>query len=188
MIVVLVLIATIIFLNYFLGYKLYKEPKKDEFFHNVKNINTIKMPEIAPDPQYILLITILSGVLIGLFISFTEKINQSSFYSFVFTITIGILYLIEISRRVRLTDESLSLSRLFAKTKEIPLNDINGMYIFSPNKKFMNGHSFTTKLVVCTHNNNIRFTISSLNKKAIINMMKNNFGISDYKIFVANNK
>ncbi|MBQ9267798.1 MAG: hypothetical protein IJ217_05960 [Clostridia bacterium] len=184
--VVLGITVGVIFVNYFLGAKLYQRPRNDAYRHNVGNINTIKMPEIAPDPQYILLLTFFTGILIGLFIALVNKSGNSYLYSVVFSVIIGVLYWIEISRRVKITEYSLVLSKALAKSIEIPLNEILGIYIYSPHKKFMDGHMLTTKLVVVTRDKETKFTISSLNKKAVLNIIKNNFGVTDYKIFIAN--
>lgn len=183
---VLVLIVILIVLNYFFGARLYTWPQNKEYYKNVKIINTQRTPEIAPDPIYVLALSLAVGASIGLFCALVEFTNQSIWYSVIFSGIIFVLYWIEISRRIKVTDNTLVLSKAFSKTREIPLDEITGIYIYSYNKKFMKGHAFTTKLVLITKNEKMKFTMSSLNNKAVLNMIKNNFGVTDYKIFVAN--
>lgn len=95
-----------------------------------------------------------------------------------------VLYLIEISRKILLTSDSLEFERMFFRTKKIPLDKIDGMYIYSYNKKFLNKNAFTTKLVVVNGNNKYKFTLSGISPKVVLNMMKDNFGISDYKMYI----
>ncbi len=182
--IALTLILVVTILHYFLGAKLFMLPKNPEYYRNVKNINTIHKPEIAPDPQYILLLTLVAGIAMGLFIALVDRYHLGDWYNVIFILLITCLYGVEISRRIRLTDNSLVLEKALSKTKEIPLDDIEGMYLYSYGKKFMKRHSFTTKLVVATDKEKIKFTISSLNNKAILNMMKNNFGIENYKMYI----
>lgn len=184
--IVFLLILVVTILQYFLGAKLYMLPKNEGYYHNVKNINTIHNPEIAPEPRYILLLTVIAGSAIGLFAALVERYHYNTWYTFLFIVLVTCLYGIEISRRIRLTDHTLVLERAFAKTKEIPFDEIQGMYIYSYEKRFMKGHAFTTKLVVVTAKEKIKFTISSLNHKAVLHMMKDNFGVEEYKMFIAN--
>ena len=52
-------------------------------------------------------------------------------------------------------------------------------------KRFLKNHAHTTKLVVSTRTDKTyKFVLSSLNYKAVLNMMKENFGITDYKIYM----
>ena len=185
MLIVLIISIIVIVTNYILGAKLFEWPRNKEYYNNVKNINTIRKPEIAPEPQYVLLLTVFTGILIGIFITFTELTYNSGWYSTIFSIIIIFLYYIEISRRITLTDNSLIFSKAFSKTKVIDIDDIRGAYIYSYNKKFMKGHAFTTKLVIVTTKEKTKFTISSLNNQAILNLIKNNFGVTDYKIYIA---
>ena len=188
MLIVIILAIVIVFINYFLGYKLYKEPNNKAYFNNVKNINTIKMPEVAPGPKYVLSITLLCGISLGMFIALSNKIGGKIIYNYAFVFLIGIIYIIEISRRIKITENALVLSSAFTKAKEIPLEEISGIYIYSFSKRFMKKHALTTKLIVVTKDKKIKFTISSLSKPAILNIIKNNFGVTDNKIFVATNK
>ena len=183
---VLVLVVILIMLNYFLGAKLYTWPQNKEYYKNVRMINTQRTPEIAPDPTYVLTLTLAVGVSIGLFGALVKLTSQSLWYSIIFSVMLFVLYWIDISRRVKVDENALILSKAFSKTKEISLDEITGIYIYSYNKKFMKNHAFTTKLVVITKNEKTKFTISSLNNKAVLNMIKNNFGVTDYKIFIAN--
>ena len=188
LLIALLLAAVALAVNYFLSYKLYKEPENKSYFNNVKNVNTIKMPEIAPGPKYILYVTLLCGIAMGLFLSLVDLTNEKGIYGFIFVVMVSVIYIIEISRRIKITENSLALSRAFAKTKEIPLEEIKGIYIYSFFKRFMKKHALTTKLVVVTKDKKIKFTISSLSKPAVLNIIKNNFGVTDNKIYVASNK
>ncbi|MBQ9313530.1 MAG: hypothetical protein IJ220_00785 [Clostridia bacterium] len=84
-----------------------------------------------------------------------------------------------------MTEDNLVFERMFFKAKKIPLNRIEGMYIYSFNKKFIDKNAFTTKLVVSTGNSKYKFTLSGIDTRAVMNMMKENFGISENKMFIA---
>lgn len=98
------------------------------------------------------------------------------------------LYLIEITRKIAITDEYLEFERIFFITKKIPLDQIDGMYIYSFNKRFLNKNAFTTKLVVANGQSRYKFTISGIDTRAVLNMMKENFGINENKMYIARNK
>ena len=96
-----------------------------------------------------------------------------------------ILYLVEITRKIVLTEENLTFERMFFRTKRIPLDQIDGLYVYSFNKKFLNKNAFTTKLVVATGNTKYKFTLSGIDTRAVLNMMKENFGINENKMYIA---
>ena len=173
MYIVTIIIFILIFINYFLGFKLYKEPKNNAYFTNVKHYNVIHQRDIMASPKYIFSI---SASLRNLF---------NSYVIWGTIITLFILYLIEITRKVLLTEDNLVFERMFFKAKKIPLNRIEGMYIYSFNKKFIDKNAFTTKLVVSTGNSKYKFTLSGIDTRAVMNMMKENFGISENKMFIA---
>lgn len=186
--IILVLIILVTFVNYFLGAKLYMLPKDERYFENVKRYNTVKLKDIMVDPGYILKLTILLGTLYGLFITFANLVEFNIWVTFVFLLYLGMLYIIEITRKVSISEESLNLSKAFARDITINLDKIKGMYIYSFNERLIETHAFTTKLVICTDNKKYKFTISSLSIKAILNMMKDNFDIEHHRIFIVNPK
>ena len=51
------IIILLVFLNYFLGYKLYREPKNEAYFHNVKHYNIIHQRDIMTSPMYVVAIS-----------------------------------------------------------------------------------------------------------------------------------
>lgn len=185
MYVVTALIFVGIVVNYFLGYKLYKEPKNEGYFSNVTNYNTINKKDIMASPKYVGVLSVLLGVFIGAYLCLCELSQINNVLKWTTVIVLFVLYLIEISRKITLNDDSLEFESLFMPTKKIPLNNIDGMYIYSYNKKFLNKRAFTTKLVVANRNKRYKFTLSSIDVKPVINMMKENFGITENKMFVA---
>ena len=173
-----------IIINYYLGISLYKEPKNDGYFSNVSNYNIINRREIMASPRYVTLLSILLGIFLGvyMFLCQLQEINSLVMWG-----TMGVLvvlYLVEITRKVSITEDSLQFERIFTPTKKIPLNNIDGMFVYSYNKKFLNKRAFTTKLVVTHGDEKFKFTLSSIDVKAIINMMKDNFGVEEYKMYV----
>lgn len=184
--IVLTIIAIVIILNYYLGIKLFAYPQNENFYENVENITIEREKELAPSPKYIIPITILSGILIGIFHMLTALMKENHIYSIIFSIIILTFYTIEISRRITLDEKYLTLSKFFSPTIKIPLSTISGIYIYSYNKKFSNKHAFTTKLVVITPQKKYKFTISSLESKAVLSMIKNNFGVTKNKMYIAN--
>ena len=77
------------------------------------------------------------------------------------------------------------ITHLFTET-ELDATKIRGMYIYSYNKKFLKSHAYTTKLVITDTDNHItKYTLSSLDNKAVLNMMKESFGVNSYKMFIS---
>lgn len=182
---VIIVSAIAVLTNYFLGAKLYMLPKNDAYFNNVNEININNFKDIMPSPKYVITITILNAILIGLFYALCETAKVSGWIPTVYALVLLFLYLIEISRSISINENTIILSRLFRKDITIPIATIDGMYIYSYNKKFLKKHALTTKLVVVARNKKYKFTISSLENRAILNMMKNNFGITEHKMFIA---
>lgn len=185
MYVVTVLIYIGIFANYFLGYKLYKEPSNSGYFSNVNHYNTINGKDIMASPKYVAGLSILLGLFGGAYLLLCELVNMNSLLKWITVAILFVLYLIEISRKITLNDDSLELEKLFSATKKIPLNDIDGMFVYSYNKKFLNKRAFTTKLIVASGKKRYKFTLSSIDVKSVMNMMKDNFGITENKMYVA---
>lgn len=185
MYIVTSIIILLIFLNYFLGYKLYNEPKNEGYFSNVKNYNVINRRDIMASPKYVFIISSMLGIFLGIYIVLGKITSTNSYLIGGTTIFLFVLYLVDITRKILLTEDGLEFERMFFRTKKIPLDRIDGMYIYSYNKKFLNKNAFTTKLVVVNGNNRYKFTLSGISPKAVLNMMKDNFGISDFKMYIS---
>lgn len=185
MYVVTALVFIGIFVNYFLGYKLYKEPSNKNYFSNVNHYNTINGKDIMASPKYVGVLSTLLGLFLGIYIVLCDLVQMNIILKWSTVTVLFILYLIEITRKITLTDEYLELSKIFSPTKKIALNDIDGMFVYSYNKKFLNKRAFTTKLIVASGKKKYKFTLSSIDVKAVTNMMKDNFGITENKIFVS---
>ena len=53
----------------------------------------------------------------------------------------------------------------------------------------MNNHAYTVKLVVAqTSKKPTKFALSSIDNRAIMNMIKDNFGVKKNKMYIANQK
>lgn len=185
MYVVSVVIILLIFLNYFLGYKLYSKPKNEAYFNNVKRLDFDKERYIAPNPKYVVTISILIGIAIGLYIALVSYFKINKWFAMIIIVAIFIFYLIEITRKITIKDEKLILSKAFSKKVELYGNQIKGIYIYSFNKKFLKKRALTTKLIVVTKTDKFyKFTLSSIDNKAVLNMIKENFGVTDYKMYI----
>ncbi len=184
-VVTFVIIITTI-LNYFLGEKLYKEPKDINYFTNVEEYNLSKNKEIAAEPKYVVTVSIFTGILLGMYWGLDAISHSGGMLTFIATVIILCSYLMEITRRVALRDGKLVLTRFLARTKEIDAAKINGMYIYSYTRKFMKNHAYTVKLVVSENNGKkTKFTISSLDNRAVMNLMKESFGVQRNKMYIA---
>ncbi|MBR4110709.1 MAG: hypothetical protein IKK43_03345 [Clostridia bacterium] len=183
----LILIVTLVLTvtNYYLGAKLYMVPQNPNYFSNVKEINVKNLKDIIPAPRYVLTITLLNAVLIGMFYAVCEISKTEAWIPFVYATVLILLYIIELSRSISVNENTLILSRFLKSDIVIPIATIEGMYIYSFNKKFLKKHALTTKLVITASGKRYKFTISSLENKAILNMMKSSFGITDNKMFIA---
>ena len=188
MYVVSAIIIFFIFLNYFWGYKLYTVPKSEKYFNNVSELNFSKGRYISPEPKYVVMLSIIMGIVIGIYIALASFYQINKWFAFgVIALLFG-EYLIEITRAIIIREDKLILSKLFSKKIELDGRDVKGMYIYSYNKKFLKGHAITTKLVISTKNGKkYKFVLSSLNNKSVLNMMKENFGIKNNKMFISKN-
>lgn len=185
MYIVSAVILVIIFVNYLLSIKLYSVPKKEEFFNNVNQLNFQTEKNIAPNPKYVTVISILTGIMIGIYVALASKFNLNNWLALIVTSIISICYLVEITRKITIKDDKLILSKAFSKTIELYGNQIKGIYIYSYNKKFLKKRALTTKLVVATKENKLyKFVLSSIDNKAVLNMIKENFGVTDYKMYI----
>ena len=53
----------------------------------------------------------------------------------------------------------------------------------------MNNHAYTVKLVVAQTSKKLtKFALSSIDNRAIMNMIKDNFGVKKNKMYIANQK
>lgn len=96
-----------------------------------------------------------------------------------------ICYVIEISRSINIENNKIILKKAFAKKIELYGTSVKGMYIYSYNKNFLKKHALTTKLIITTNDNmKYKFVLGSLNYKAVLNLMKECFGITEYKIYL----
>lgn len=183
----LILIVTLVLTvaNYYLGAKLYMVPQNSKYFNNVKEINVNNLKDITPAPKYVLTITVLNALLIGMFYAMCAVNVVNAWIPFSYAAVLVLLYVIELSRSISVNDNALIMSRFLKSDIIIPLATIEGMYIYSFNKRFLKKHALTTKLVVTASGKRYKFTISSLENKAILNMMKSCFGITENKMYIA---
>ena len=189
MYIVSVIIVIFTFVNYFLSFKLYDVPQNKEFLNNVNEVRFTKDRYIAPEPKYVVLISILLGILMGMYISLSSYFKINKLVVTLIILMLSVCYLIEITRRITLKDRKIILSKAFSKTREIPLNSVKGIYIYSYNKKFFKKHAFTTKLVIVTKTDKTyKFVLSSLDNKAVLNMIRETFGVNNYKMYISKNK
>ena len=180
------IIIAFIVINYFLGYKLYSVPKNEKYFNNVTALDFSKGKYICPEPRYVILISIFTGVMIGIYVALASILDFNKWIALIVVLLICVCYLIEITRAIIIRDDKLILSKIFSKKVELYGNDIKGMYIYSYNKKFLKSHALTTKLVIITKTEKTyKFVLSSLNNKSVLNMMKENFGVTEYKMFIS---
>ena len=185
MYVVTGILFLLILINYLLGHILYKEPTNDAYFSNVNNYNIVDKRVIMASPKYVLTLSISLGIFLGIYVCLNNVCKINWYVEFFSIMLLLMLYLVEITRKITVTDDDLELEKLFAPTKRIPLNSIDGMYVYSYNKRFLNKRAFTTKLVVTAGNIKHKFTLSSLDTRAVINMMKENFGVTENKMYVS---
>lgn len=182
---ILIVSAVLILVNYFLGAKLYMLPKNTAYFQNVQEINASNFKDITPSPKYVVTITILNAIAIGFFYAICGANSVNTWIPTGYALILIFLYIIELSRSISINENTIILSRLIKGDLAIPITTIDGMYIYSYNKRFIKKHALTTKLVIVANGKKYKYTISSLENKAILNMMKNSFGITDYKMFIA---
>ena len=175
----------IVIVNCFLGMKLYMEPKNSSYYRNVTEVNIDRDKDIRPSPKYVITLTLINGIVIGIFYALCSIYAMPALIPFIYASILIVLYVIELSRSISINENTIILSRMFMQDIAIPLAIIEGMYIYSYNKKFLKKHALTTKLVISASGKLYKYTISSLENKVILNMMKNNFGVSEYKMFIA---
>ena len=180
------IILLLILINFVLGNKLYEEPKESGYFNNVTSLNMSRERNINADPRHVVTISIIVGVLIGIYIAYLTSLNVNGLFFAITTILLLIIYLTELTRRIILKDGKLILSKFFFIEKEIDVSNITGMYIYSYNKKFLKSHAYTTKLIITdSKGRKTKFTLSSINNRAVLNMMKEAFGINSYKMYIS---
>ena len=185
MYIVSILMVIFVVVNYFFSYKLYEEPKNKNYFSNVKEINFEKERYIAPNPKYVALISILLGIMLGIYVALCSYYKTNAWVVISIIFVLFICYLIEITRKITIKDGKLILTKAFSRKYEIEGRNIKGAYIYSYNKKFLKKHALTTKLVIVTKTNKLKkFILSSLDNKAVLNMMKENLGVTEYKMFI----
>lgn len=184
--IVSAIILVLSILNFYLGEKLYKVPKDENYFRNVEEYNFSKSKEIGPDPKYVVIISIATGILLGLYFGLTAICNANGIVILFTVLLVMYSYLSEITRRVSLRDGVLVFSKFLSPKKEIDASKVIGMYIYSYNKRFMKNHAYTVKLVVTENNGKkTKFTISSIDNRAVMNLMKENFGVQRNKMYIA---
>lgn len=183
--IVSMVVVILVGLNFFLGEKLYRVPKDENYFNNVERYDFSKNREITPDPKYVVAISILTGILLGLYLGLGSICNVSGVIVWLTALLICVCYLKEITRRIAIQEGVLVLSSFLSSTKKIDATRITGMYIYSYNRKFMKSHAYTVKLVVTDNSSKkTKFTLSSVDNRAVMNMMKENFGIEKNKMYI----
>jgi hypothetical protein len=184
--VVSIIIVILVALNFFLGEKLYSVPKDTRYFNNVEKYDCLKNREITPDPKYVVTISISTGVLLGLYLGLSAICGVNGIVVTLATALICVCYLMEITKRISIREGVITLSGFLLKTKQIDISRITGMYIYSYNRKFMKGHAYTVKLVIVDDSGKrTKYTLSSIDNRAVMNMMKENFGIEKNKMYIA---
>ena len=184
--VVSIIIVILVALNFFLGEKLYSVPKDTRDFNNVEKYDCLKNREITPDPKYVVTISISTGVLLGLYLGLSAICGVNGIVVTLATALICVCYLMEITKRISIREGVITLSGFLLKTKQIDISRITGMYIYSYNRKFMKGHAYTVKLVIVDDSGKrTKYTLSSIDNRAVMNMMKENFGIEKNKMYIA---
>lgn len=181
-----VIIILLSLINFILGIKLYEEPKERGYFTNVNVLELDRERNICADPKYIAEISIIVGILLGIYLAYLTSLSMNGIIFTGTTILLVVMYLYELTRRITLKDGTLTLSKFFFLKKEIQASAIKGMYIYSYNKKFLKSHAYTTKLVITDYQGKrTKFTLSSIDNRAVLNMMKESFGINSYKMYIS---
>ena len=187
--IVTALTYLLIVINWILGECLYKEPNNGAFFNNVTAMNLANEKYIAANPKYVLKLSLGTGIFIGLYSALAFLNNVEIFITLPLIVTLFGVYLMEITRTITLKEGKLIFSRFLYITKEIDVTRISGMYIYSYNKKFFNSNAYTTKIVVVDgKGKKHKFSLSSLDNKAVLNLMKDSFGVTSNKMFIAKSR
>ena len=127
--VVSVIMLLFILLNYYLSIKLYREPNNVSYFNNVMNLNFSKNKYITPEPKYIVKVSILTGILLGMYVALAVHFKMNLWMLIGILLIILICYLVEISRKIIIKDEKIILSKAFSKTRELYGKEVKGIYI-----------------------------------------------------------
>ncbi len=188
MYVVSAIIVVLTILNYMFSIILYKEPDDNEYFSNVRQISVVNNRYLFPEPRYALFASIMSGLMIGIYLALANYYGVISSIKWSVAFLIFLCYLVEMSRKITLDEDTLTSSKLFLFKKKIPINKIEGMYVYSYNKKWLKQHALTTKLVIAeSEGKKDKIILSSFSNKKVFAMMKDNFNIVDHKLFVQKN-
>ncbi len=189
MLFVTILIIILEITNIVLSIVLYQEPKNEEYFCNVRQVEVPKSRYILPEPRYMIVTSILTGLMLGVFyaLAINSRVYEPLIYIAIGLVTLS--YLAELTRKITIENNQLTMSVFFFFKKIISLDDIKGIYVYSYNKKFLKQHALTTKLVVNVKDNKrYRFIISSFSNKKVFNMLKDNFGVINNKLYFQKSK
>lgn len=180
-------ILLFILINWYLSVSLYEEPSDPNYFNNVNRFpGSANVKHINANPRYVLIISIFVGIVIGIYYAYASIEGINFLVKFALIFIILVCYLIEITRSITLKDGVLIFSKFLYKTKEIHANMVKGMYIYSYNKKFLKKNAYTTKIVVITKDEKkYKFSLSSLDNRAVLSMMKEEFGVVNNKMFIS---
>ncbi|MBQ9280038.1 MAG: hypothetical protein IJ215_03205 [Clostridia bacterium] len=187
--IVSAVIVLVILINYLLGKNLYREPKNPGYFDNVTELKFTKNKNIAAEPRYIVKISVLIGIAIGIYMAYASILRANWVVVLGMVLILLSAYLVELTKSITLDEETITYTKFLSKKRTIDIQDISGMYIYSFNKKFLKQHAYTTKLVITLKNGErVKLSLSSLDNRAVLNMMKDNFGVSSNKMYIANKK
>ncbi len=181
------LILVLILVNWYLSVSLYEEPKDPNYFNNVNSFpGNTKERHINANPRYVFIISIFTGIVIGMYYAYASAEGINYLVKYALILVMLACYLIEITRSITLENGVLVFSKFLCRTKEIYANMVKGMYIYSYNKKFLKKNAYTTKVVVITKDEKkYKFSLSSLDNRAVLNMMKEDFGVANNKMFIS---
>lgn len=129
MYIVTAILLILFILNYALGKVLYYEPSNLGYSSNVRNYNIINNRNIMASPKYVIVLSALLGIFLGVYCKLGQVLETNGFVIWGMVLLLLIAYLIEITRKITITDENLELEKMFCTTKKIPLNTIDGIYI-----------------------------------------------------------
>ena len=155
MYIVSALIVLFTLLNWVFSIVLYKLPEDQGYFHNVNQVHIEKNRYILPEPRYAVVSSIMSGCMIGLYMALAKYYLVNSKVITGIAVLLFMCYLVEMTRKIVLDEENLTSYRFFFIRKRIPVSSIQGMYIYSYNKKWLKQHALTSKLVVVTKGENV---------------------------------
>ena len=186
MYVVSVLVVFCVILNFVLGEVLYKRPDNKEFYRNVQKTPARKDMYILPEPKYVFKVSVLVGITIGLYMGAAYSFGINKALIWLVSTFVFVAFLFEVTRKITINEGNIIFSRFFGKKKQIKNDEINGIYIYSYNKKFLKTHALTTKLVVVMKDDKeYKYTLASLINKQVLNMIKDVFGVESHKMFIA---